>query len=66
MKIRLHFERWSTAFYLGPFLDWGDWDTYRHDFEIGLCLGPWLAYLEVFFWTKDWSKEEVLDGPREG
>jgi len=58
MRINAHFTHWSSACYLGLYLEWGDWYIYHHAFEIGLCLGPWLAYLEVVLWTKDWSKEE--------
>ncbi len=57
MKIKPYFRRWGSAWYLGPYIEWSNWNIYYHGVDVGLCLGPFIFYLEVVCWEKDWSKE---------
>lgn len=59
MKIKLHVSHWRDAWYLGPYIEWSNWNIHYHGFDIGLCLGPFILYLTVVLWEKDWSKEEA-------
>jgi hypothetical protein len=58
VKVKPHITSWMHAWYLGPFISWEEWNIYQNRVQIGLCLGPFLLYLDVVFWEKDWKTEE--------
>ncbi|MBA7683711.1 hypothetical protein ES703_92091 [subsurface metagenome] len=57
MRIKRDVGHWGDAVHFGPFIEWQDWNIWRHCFSIGFSFGPWDFRLQISLWDVD----ELID-----
>ena len=57
MKIKREFSRWRDALHFGPFIEWQEWNIWRHEFTIGFSFGPWDFGLKIILWDVEETVE---------